>query len=341
MVFYLSYGKRLEDDSNDLNGVLFVLDNFVRDTYPGAHLVDTFPVLDRFPDWLAWWRVEARMKHEKEMELYQRLVLEVRKKMFDSGDNLECFAARLWDQQKEMSFDLEDIAYVAGSAFEAGTDTTAGTVQWFLMAMVLYPDTMKAAQAELDSILGTDGKIPPSFSDMQQLPYCYALVKEVFRWSPAAPGGFPHYSDNDDFYKGYKINRKTMVIPCIWSMHRSEEEYPEPHRFNPDRFLCEDKPISGESLTEGHYGFGFGRRKCPGQYLGAKTIWIGLVRLLWGFNIGPEYDEAGNPLTVDPDNCTSGMTSKPINFPLQIAPRSAEHERTIRREWDVISKGML
>lgn len=82
-------------------------------------------------------------------------------------------------------------------------------MQWFLVAMLLFPETMRKAQAELDSVLGADGKTVPSFTYMTELPYCAALVKEVFRWRPAAPGGFPHYSDVEDEYKGYTVSSAT------------------------------------------------------------------------------------------------------------------------------------
>lgn len=81
---------------------------------------------------------------------------------------------------------------------------------------------------------------------------------------PAAPGGFPHYSDEDDEYKGYKINGKTMVIPNIWAMQHHEKVYPDPLTFNPDRFMREGTHAKHDSMTEGHYGFGFGRR-CVGH----------------------------------------------------------------------------
>jgi hypothetical protein len=129
--------------------------------------------------------------------LYSRLVLEV-KNQVDNGDiGLECFAARLWDQKEKMNLDLEEISYsqpssyailrshpnardlVAGTAFEAGTDTLASSTLWFLMAMALYPDVMKKAQAELDRVLG-EGTMP-RLSDLNDLPYCVAVTKEVFR----------------------------------------------------------------------------------------------------------------------------------------------------------------
>jgi cytochrome P450 len=97
------------------------------------------------------------------------------------------------------------ILIVAGSAFEAGTGTTAGSFLWFFMAMILYPETMRKAQAEIDAIVGSDGETMPSFQHLKALPYTVALTKEVFRWMPAAPGGFPHYSDEDDEYKGFQV----------------------------------------------------------------------------------------------------------------------------------------
>lgn len=136
-----------------------------------------------------------------------------------------------------------------------------------------------------------------------------------------------------------------MVIPCIWNMvssrstsrvhlnelpeqHHNEDEFPNSYVFDPERFMRKSpSPAAPDSLTEGHYGFGFGRhvcttglredqltflshrRKCPGQYMAAKTIWIAVVRLLWAFSIEPAKDSAGQAVHVDPANCTSGMTS--------------------------------
>jgi len=265
--------------------------------------------------------------------LYNRLALEAKDKMDNGAIGIECFAARLWDQQVKMNLGLEELSYVAGTAFEAGTDTTATTLHWFFMAMVLYPHTMRKAQAELDAVLGADGQSIPGFAHINHLPYCVALTKEVFRWAPASPGGFPHYSDADDEYKGYKIHGKTMVIPCTWSMHHDEDEFLNSYEFNPDRFVRDGVFAEHDSLTEGHYGFGFGRRKCPGRHLASKSTWMGIARLLWGFDIGPDYDKNGVAFPVDPENCTSGIVSEPVDFPVRITPRSDNHTQTIQKEW--------
>lgn len=76
LVFTLSYGRRLPDDDQDLIAVLDILDGFIEDCYPGAHLVDTFPVLDKIlPSFLAPWRAAATKKHEREMQVRSSLVL--------------------------------------------------------------------------------------------------------------------------------------------------------------------------------------------------------------------------------------------------------------------------
>ncbi|KAL0581592.1 hypothetical protein V5O48_000408 [Marasmius crinis-equi] len=181
LVFHLSYGDRLKDDDRDLEAVTAVLNGFVQDTYPGSHLVDSFPILDYLPGPLATWRKEATEKHQSEMKLYQRLALDVKSRLDQGDSSLECFAARLWDEAGKNPVDLEELSYLAGSAFEAGTDTSTGTMQWFIMAMVLYPEVMRTAQAELDMVLGADGDTMPGFEHFGRLPYCSALVKEVFR----------------------------------------------------------------------------------------------------------------------------------------------------------------
>jgi len=65
LVFTLTYGKKLNDDNN-LHAVLKILADFLPDCAPGAHLVDSFPILDQLPDILAPWRKTALDKYADE-----------------------------------------------------------------------------------------------------------------------------------------------------------------------------------------------------------------------------------------------------------------------------------
>ncbi len=50
------------------------------------------------------------------------------------------------------------------------------------MAVILYPEALEKAQKEMDSVVGADGTTMPVFANMNDLPYCFALVKEVLRY---------------------------------------------------------------------------------------------------------------------------------------------------------------
>jgi cytochrome P450 len=56
----------------------------------------------------------------------------------------------------------------------------------FFMAMALYPEVQKKAQAELDKVLA--GRLP-EFNDRPNLPYIHSVVKESQRWQPVTPLG--------------------------------------------------------------------------------------------------------------------------------------------------------
>ena len=66
----------------------------------------------------------------------------------------------------------------------------------FFLAAAMHPESQKAAQAELDAIVGPDRL--PEFSDYDHLPYMRAFVKELTRWHVSLPMGLPHATvDND------------------------------------------------------------------------------------------------------------------------------------------------
>jgi len=335
LIYRLTYGRRLGEDDKDLNELLENSERSLKDGYPGAHLVDIFPVLDVLPDFLAPWRVRAKTAHDMELRLFSKLALEVKHRM-DSGEALDCLTGYLWERQIAMDIDLEELSYIAGQGMEAGSDTTSSTMQWFFIAMALHPECMKKAQVEIDSIVGLEGDSMPGFEHIDRLPYSVALMKEVMRWNPTVATGFPHVSEADDEYKGYKISARTMVIACIWNLHHNENVYPDPFTFNPERFIqeTENPTIQSSTLSDGHYGYGFGRRKCPGQYLASKSLWIVMTRVLWAFGIKPGTNSNGEPVRIDAEACHFGVTTSPFDTPLEVIPRSPRHAALVRSEYE-------
>ena len=60
-------------------------------------------------------------------------------------------------------------------------------MQFFFLAMALYPEVQKKAQAEIDAVIGNNRL--PDFGDREALPYINAIVKEAMRWQPVTPFG--------------------------------------------------------------------------------------------------------------------------------------------------------
>jgi cytochrome P450 len=81
--------------------------------------------------------------------------------------------------------------------------------------MALHPEVQAQAQAEIDRVLGFERL--PVVSDISQLPYTEAVLKELLRFNITAPLGMPHGLKQDDMYNGYLIPKGSVVIPNIWS----------------------------------------------------------------------------------------------------------------------------
>ena len=134
---------------------------------------------------------------------------------------------------------------------------------------------VKKAQRQLDGVLG--GERLPEHSDIDELPYITAIIKEIFRWSPPVPMGITHRLMEDDIYNGMFIPAGTTLLENIWLVYsfgrdwmtfdvqsrgicHDEKVYPAPETFNPDRFLGPDGKIDPSVKDPEVRIFGSGRR---------------------------------------------------------------------------------
>lgn len=148
----------------------------------------------------------------------------------------------------------------------------------FFLAMVIYPNVQRNAQAELDATIGRDRL--PNFEDRASLVYINAIVKECLRWQPTMPLSGHHQSMEDDEYNGFLIPKGSLVIGNSWSVTSSpdatvwsggpvddidramlhdQKVYPQPDVFMPERYIKDGKLDPGvrDPATA---AFGFGRR---------------------------------------------------------------------------------
>ncbi|KAL4068367.1 cytochrome P450 [Scleroderma yunnanense] len=187
------------------------------------------------------------------------------------------------------------------------------------LAMTLFPEVQKKAQAEIDAIVGLDRL--PTLSDRQCLPYMEALLKEIYRWHVVSRLGVAHRTSEDDIHDGYYIPKGSLVVANMWFMLRDPRSFSGPMEFRPERFLvCEGKQPEQDPRT---ICFGFGRRICPGLQLADASVWLLTAMTLAVFDITKAL-ENGVEITPEVDHSSSQGVSHPKPFKCSIQPRSAK-----------------
>ncbi|KAK8936822.1 Cytochrome P450 81D1 [Platanthera zijinensis] len=158
----------------------------------------------------------------------------------------------------------------------AGTDTSAGTMEWALSLLLNHPESQKKARDEIDRIVGHGRLI--SDADLPQLPYLQNIIKETLRLFPAGPLLAPHFSSKDCTVQGYRIPKGTMLLINAHAMNRDPLLWKEPESFMPERFKEEEEDGGGAFMP-----FGKGRRSCPGQAMALHVVGLALGSLIQCF----------------------------------------------------------
>ncbi|KAI2686203.1 hypothetical protein CBS147332_2930 [Penicillium roqueforti] len=309
--------------------------------------VDWLPFLKYLPERL-WgnWKTRAARLRQRVLNLHSPLVDRVLERRKNIG-TAATFLDGVLDRQEKLQLTREEIDIMCGNLLEGGTDTMATTILTFFQAMVTYPEVQARAQKQIDSVL-TDGECP-SWSDYDRLPYVAMIVKEVLRWRPPAPGSFPHTLAQDDEFEGMKFLKGTSVVLNVWGIHNDESRYPSPETFEPSRFAEQTRLASvyanaGDAQKRDHFGYGAGRRICPGIHLAERALFIAMAKLLWGFTVQQKLDSSGNPIPVDVNPATAyrdGFLNQCLPFDIDIKPRLGRQEMIMvaaaKAENDVLS----
>ncbi|KAJ7122958.1 cytochrome P450 [Mycena epipterygia] len=326
------YGTRPIKSKDDplVTRINDLMHRLVRATLPGAFLVDIFPAMKRLPNWMAKWKREGLEWHRKDTLMFQEFMDGVRVEVTE-GTNKPCFASSLVENEKRHDLTTKEESWLAGTMFGAGAETTAAALSVFILAMRLYPDVMRKAQAEIDAVVGRDRM--PTFADREHLPYIRALVKEVLRWRPVGPLGLPRRSMQDDVYNGYFIPAGTLVIANVWAMNRDPVLFPDFEEFRPERFLDEagtTEVVPADTHNQGHVTYGFGRRICIGMNIANQALFIDIASTLWAATIEPAHNADGSIIVPSRTECVDeGLVVRPVPFKCKITPRSADVDATL------------
>ncbi|KAG2047951.1 cytochrome P450 [Suillus hirtellus] len=127
----------------------------------------------------------------------------------------------------------KDLAYVAGTIFAAGSDTTSSTITIMMMAAATHIDAQAHIQEELNNIMGCT-QLPTFDQEMLQVT---VFVLKSLRWRPVSLGGFAHHATKDIIWKNYLISAGMTVIRNYWAITNNPEVFLKPHMFNPQCWI--------------------------------------------------------------------------------------------------------
>jgi len=243
--------------------------------------------LDDLP--LPWNRSFERAKAILDGTIY-RVIAERRASGVDQGDLLSMLMLAQDAEGDGGGMTDEQLRDEAMTIFLAGHETTANalTFTWYLLSQ--HPEVESRLHQEIDTALG--GRLP-AMEDLPKLGYARMVVAESMRlFPPAWTLGYRSIEESE--VRGFRLPANTLVLMPQYLVHRDARWFPDPLRFDPERWrpgTHEDRPRFA------YFPFGGGVRQCIGeQFAWTETILaIATIAQRWKPTMPP-----GTPLPVLP-----------------------------------------
>ncbi|KDO57269.1 hypothetical protein CISIN_1g045055mg, partial [Citrus sinensis] len=205
-------------------------------------------------------RIVERILKEHEEEAIKGFEADQRKDLMDIL--LEIYR----DSNAELKLTKKDIKSFLLDVFMAGTDTSSAAMQWAMGELLNRPEAFNKLREEINAVVGPNRLVKES--DVQNLPYLRAVIRETLRLHPSAPLIIRECAE-DCMVNGSLVKAKTRVLVNVYAIMRDPELWANPDEFMPERFLERSGEKIGEHQMEfkgqnfRYLPFGSGRRGCP------------------------------------------------------------------------------
>jgi cytochrome P450 len=263
-----------------------VMDSFWTMMLPFAELIEQLP----FPRMR-----RARACRERLDAIIYGLIAERRAGGRDHGDLLSMLLSVRDEEADEGTGGMSDtqVRDEAMTIFLAGHETTANALTWTWYLLGRDEDVEARLHEELDRVLGSR---LPSVADIASLPFVERIVTESMRLYP------PAWIVGRRALAPYALGRyvapaRALVLASQWVVHRDARYFPDPERFDPDRWT----PAFKSALPPfAYFPFGGGPRRC----IGDSFAWMELVLVLatiaqrWKLRLVPSHPVEPQPLVT-------------------------------------------
>ncbi|GFS31929.1 cytochrome P450 4V2 [Nephila pilipes] len=171
----------------------------------------------------------------------------------------------------------EDVMEEIMTFLFSGLETVAAALMWVFLMIGLHPEVQRKIQEELDKVFGGDRERYATEDDLNALIYLSRVLKETNRLYSTVPI-FGRRAPEDIDICGHTIPKGASCFILSYFLNRDEDVFPDPEKFDPDRFLPENAAKLPDCAV---VPFGGGQRNCIGQMFAImelKTILSSILR---------------------------------------------------------------
>jgi cytochrome P450 len=228
------------------------------------HFIVAFPRLENFlhlpiPKLIRFRKARARLD-----AIVNRLITERREADIDKGDLLSMLLASREEQAdgRHTGMSDEQVRDEVLTIFLAGYETVANGLSWTWYLLSQNPEVEAKLHAELDAVLGTGSQRRlPTLADYPTLRYTEQVFAESMRLYPPA-WAMGRMSTKPVELGPYRIPPGAHFFFSQYIMGRDPQYFPDPLRFDPERFTPEAKAARAKFT---YFPFGAGSRQCIGE----------------------------------------------------------------------------
>ncbi|QTR04523.1 cytochrome P450, partial [Saccharothrix algeriensis] len=206
------------------------------------------------------WPTPANLRYRRAIKRLERTFHEFLAQRRASGERPDDWLTLLLECQEQAGTSMTDVQLrdEALNMFMPGHETTATALTWSWHLLAGHPEVYDRVVAEVDAVLG--GR-PAVVEDLPALRYTLQVFKEVLRLYPPVYM-FTRQPTRDVTIGGHLIPAGSAVVFSPYALHRRPDLFPDPERFDPDRFSPENEAALHRHA---YLPFGAGHRVCIGN----------------------------------------------------------------------------
>ncbi|GLG92381.1 Cytochrome P450 9e2, partial [Gryllus bimaculatus] len=167
-----------------------------------------------------------------------------------------------------------------------GHDTTSAGISFTIFLLAQHPDVQEKIYEELKSFFDTSKPITPNISDHSELKYLEMVIKESLRLYPPVPIILRNMQQEIVLPESKAVLPEgTSLYLTPFGMHRNPNLYPDPEKFDPERFSADE---CARRHPYAYLPFSAGPRNCIGQRFAMLEMKNVIAKLVWNFRVLPE-----------------------------------------------------